>query len=428
MSPGILKTEAQEVGLGAPANLAGEVGAWDVWVFWCFGLSFFMAPLSTAGSSVAGGLFFLLYIIKGYWRQWAVLKERPWSLPLAAMILLNVLGMLWTADLTRGGELLARSSYLLLAFAGATLPWNARFLRLFLKLFLAGLFINALVGILQWFDLYPWRPMDPVVGPRGYPHWIFLSLVLSSALIWLVYDFKHRFLLSRPWNLLLAGLFFWQLAFIGGRTGQLAFLLLFPVALWMLFPGQQRRWALALTVVGLLALILSPMAQQRMQQGVEDLKQYEAGNVSTSWGQRLVFWQGAIKLAEENPILGVGTGDYKSEMQGLQDRGQVPATPLYPNIDHPHNSYLAYLSGLGIPGLLLFLWFLYAVARESWPCRMTPAGWFKLSYLAVFLVGSLFDTLIWGHNAALLLGLSVAIPPMLGATWPGDLDTNVKNT
>lgn len=384
----------------------------DTALFTFFGLPLLMAPLSTAGTSIAGGIFVLLYLLSGYWRNWRLVLERPWFWPLMALIAINILGLLWTSDLDRGANLVSKLSYFFFALAGATLPWQARHLRILLGLLLSGLVLNAMVGLLQALHLFPWRPMAEY-GPVGYAGPTYLSLILAAALLWITYDFKQRVFLPRLANILLFLILFAQLAATGGRSGQLAFILCFPVALWMLYAGSWRKWALGAAALSIIALAASPMAQQRALQVQQNIEQYQAGNTTTSIGLRLVFWDGALHMIMEHPVLGVGTGDYVDEMARLQARHEIPATPGASRNDNPHNNYLAYWADLGIVGLAVLLWFYFAMFAEAWRPRMQAAGWLKLSWLSVFFVGCLTDTLLWGQDNMYTLSILAAIPASL---------------
>ncbi len=392
-----------------------EAGPFKTWIFLFFGLPLFMSPISTSGASISKVLFAVCWLAGGYFRNLRKATSRPWFWPAMAVVAINLLGMLWTSDISRGLNILSKLNWVFFAVAGAALPWKRSGFVLTVRLFLAGLLVNAGIGALQWFNLYPWHPLDPLTGPVGYADHIFLSMALANALLWLAYDIKHRIALPRALNIFLAALFFLQLIITIGRAGQLAFVLLFPAALWMLYPGRWRKWAIGVAGLGIAGLVLSPVVQNRIGQGVNNLEAYQAGNVDTSLGLRLVFWQGALKMAEEHPISGVGTGDYKIEMSRLQKLHAIPQTPGYPAIDHPHNSYLAYLADLGLPGFLALLWFLWTATSEAWRCRGQPEAWFKLCYMGIFLLGSLTDTLIWGFDNAIALGIIVAIPACLPA-------------
>lgn len=380
------------------------------WLFIFFCMPLFMAPISTAGSSISGALFTVLYLASGYWRNWRVVTQRRWFWPLIAILAINVFGLLWTEDWRRAEQLLTRLFIVPLALAGATIPWQERHVKWMISLFLSGLLLNAVIGLLQWLQFFPWGPMEEGVGPTGFANHIFLSLALTNAILWLLYDIKQSFLLKRPYALLLAAIFFLQLATIVGRSGQLALCVLLPVALWYLYEGAWRKWATASALLVLLILLAAPQVRNNVQQALNDIRHYQAGDVTNSQGMRLVFWEGALKMAWAHPLLGVGTGDYAQEMARLQERGQIPNTPGYLRHDNPHNSYLAYLADLGFPGLFVLLWLLVAIFRESWRAQRSPEGWFKLSYIGIFLVGSLTDTLIWGHDHVMMLAIIAALP------------------
>lgn len=390
-----------------------KVNKFDAWLFPLFALPLFAATLSTAAANIFGAFFLLAYIASGYWRDWRSFLSRPWFWPLMALLAINFLGMLWTQDTERGLQLLLKLKWALYTLAGATLPWERRHFVLLVRLFLAGIALNALIGVLQMLNLYPWRILGPGEGPLGNTDRIFLSMTLTSALLWIAYDLKNKIVLSRALNIALAMLFFWQLVATGGRAGQLSFVLLLPLALWMLYPGRWRLWAMAVVTLGVVGLVTSPQVQKRIEEARTDIQLYQAGNAETSVGLRLVFWEGALLMAKEHPLLGVGTGDYKIEMARLHQLHLIPDTPSFSESTHPHNSYLAYIADLGLIGLSIFLWFLWTATQEAWRNREQAAAWFKLAYMGIFLLGSFTDTLIWGFHNAFALGLIVAIPSIL---------------
>lgn len=385
----------------------------DAWLFALFAMPLFVATLSTAAANILGVFFLVAYVFSGYWRDWRQVLSRVWFWPLLAILAINFLGMLWTQDTLRGLQLLLKLKWALFILAGATLPWQRKHFILLVRLFLAGIALNAMIGGLQWLQLYPWRVLNPNDGPVGYTDRIFLSMTLTSALLWIAYDLKNKLVLPRAVNIALALIFFVQLISAGGRAGYLSFVVLFPAALWMLYPGRWRIWAMVVVISGMVGLGMSPQVQKRFQDVRTDIQQYQAGNAETSVGLRLVFWEGSLLMAQEHPLLGVGTGDYKIEMARLHQLRLIPDTPSFPESTHPHNSYLAYLAGLGMTGLFIFLWFLWVATHEAWRHREHASAWFKLAYMGIFILGSLTDTLIWGFHNAFALGLILAIPSVL---------------
>lgn len=385
----------------------------DKWLFTLFALPLFVATLSTAAANIFGVLFLITYVFSGYWHEWRQLLSRTWFWPLMALVAINFMGMLWTEDTVRGLQLLVKLKWVLYTLAGATLPWRREHFVLLVRLFLVGIAINAVIGGLQWFNLYPWRVIEVGGGRIGYTNRIFFSMTLTCALLWIAYDLKNKYVFSRLINSTLAAIFFVHLIFAGGRAGLLSFVLLMPMALWLLYPGRWRVWAMIVVAVGVIGMGLSPQVQKRMYEVVTDIRQYQAGNAETSIGFRLVFWEGALLMTREHPFLGVGTGDYTIEMDRLHQRRAIPDTPENPVTTHPHNSFLAYLANLGLIGLAIFVWFLWAAIKEAWKHKEHATAWYKLSYMGIFVVGSLTDTLIWGVHNSIALGLIVAIPCLL---------------
>jgi O-antigen ligase len=128
--------------------------------------------------------------------------------------------------------------------------------------------------------------------------------------------------------------------------------------------------------------------------------------------ERLAHWQAAWRMVSDNPLLGVGIGNY------------VPVYPAYAlpgwedPMGHAHNYYLNIAAEAGLLGLggYLFLWGaifwhgwrVYRRAEEQW--RSITLG--ILGVMVAFGVHSLFDNLyVHGMNIhlVLLLGLLTVI-------------------
>jgi O-antigen ligase len=275
---------------------------------------------------------------------------------------------------------------------------------------LAGLAANWIVGLCQLLRIWPWHPIIPALGPVGYADHIFLSMALTMALLWITYDIRYKILLPRWINAILATAFLIQLGMGAGRTGQLLFIILMPISALLLFNGRWRYWALASITIAILGMSMSPMVQHRAQEGLKNLIAIGKGDYDTSWGLRVLMAQGALYMGIQHPVLGVGTGDYANEMMHLQNANVLPklSPPLI--MSQPQNSYLIEFAMLGFPGLLLFVWYLWAVSAPAWRSMATPEGWFVLAYMAIFITGSFSDTLIWGYANVFTLAILSALP------------------
>lgn len=148
------------------------------------------------------------------------------------------------------------------------------------------------------------------------------------------------------------------------RTGQVAFLALIALALW-----QRMAWkgvVAALVAVPLVAVGLfftSSSFQQRVEVGYHELTQYvETGHSKdSSVGLRLAFAEYSWTVIKEHPLLGAGTGSFKTLYAKTGGPGVVPNEPL----QDPHNEYVMMTFQIGFVGLALFLFVLLMQWRDT---------------------------------------------------------------
>ncbi len=72
---------------------------------------------------------------------------------------------------------------------------------------------------------------------------------------------------------------------------------------------------------------------------------------------RLIIWVEGIELVKRSPLVGAGLGETKDAIERLLHQ------PL--KVQTMHNSYFRIAVELGIPGLVVYLWFLVAILREG---------------------------------------------------------------
>ena len=77
--------------------------------------------------------------------------------------------------------------------------------------------------------------------------------------------------------------------------------------------------------------------------------------------QRFEFWKTALYIIKNNPILGVGIGDYEKAYSTAYDELKSPLTAE--NRLGSHNQFMYTCVNFGIIGLLLFCWFLISTCR-----------------------------------------------------------------
>jgi O-antigen ligase len=137
---------------------------------------------------------------------------------------------------------------------------------------------------------------------------------------------------------------------------------------WMLLPVfglvillAQRHWRTAVKcyfVLGLVVVLAAGSAalwfshSSRMDQVASDVESYvDHGNRDTSVGIRMQLWHASWLMFLDDPVLGSGMRNFRSNLAQLRDRGIV--TPLVASdYGEPHNDLIAAMAGYGAVGLL----------------------------------------------------------------------------
>lgn len=166
--------------------------------------------------------------------------------------------------------------------------------------------------------------------------------------------------------------------------------------------------ALAVAVIaGCGAVILSIQAD-RQALGVARPFQQDA---------RMALWPEIVERIGERPLLGYGFGRGM-----LRDSLQQEFGTMDTHLWHAHNLFLEALLQLGVPGLLLLLLLLGAIAREGWRLARdsdygaAACGIALLGVFAGMLARNMTDTLLVRQNALLFWGV-VGLLLGLGTRW-----------
>ena len=139
-----------------------------------------------------------------------------------------------------------------------------------------------------------------------------------------------------------------------------------PIGLVTILLLNPKRWSIKARIAGslvtLLILTLSytiPLIQHRVDATILNVAAYfTEANANTSIGLRLETWKAAIIGFSENPMLGIGEGNFQSTLRQLAESDRIDPL-LATSIAHVHNEFLSAMihkGGLGlISTLLLFL-------------------------------------------------------------------------
>ena len=91
--------------------------------------------------------------------------------------------------------------------------------------------------------------------------------------------------------------------------------------------------------------------QQRWAKTSVELEQYFAGGwEESSIGERFELWRGALVMIQEQPVTGVGLGNYNEWLRNLVEQGRLDRQ--VEDHGHAHNEFLMWWATAGIAGFL----------------------------------------------------------------------------
>jgi O-antigen ligase len=131
-----------------------------------------------------------------------------------------------------------------------------------------------------------------------------------------------------------------------------------------------------------------------VQSAVHDIKNIQNSNYDSSWGIRVVYWMISYDILKENPLLGVGIGDYEQTIKVFLEKKSYPISESTQNFiakSHAHNQFLMVTIQTGLIGLLLMLHVIYQLSTM----KIENGELKKLSllFLTVYFVSSMAEPL-----------------------------------
>ncbi|MCP4422288.1 MAG: hypothetical protein GY805_37240, partial [Chloroflexi bacterium] len=140
---------------------------------------------------------------------------------------------------------------------------------------------------------------------------------------------------------------------------------------------------------------------------------------------RLSLWQASLNMVADHPIFGVGLDNFLYEYRG---RYILEAAWRDPNLNHPHNWLLDFVTRIGLLGLLAGLWLFGTLARILLRLRLQVSReWLPLVVgLGAALTGMLLHGLV--DHSFFLVDLAFAFYLLLGtAVWLQDHESENRS-
>lgn len=381
---------------------------------------FLFLPIATSPGVGFGIIAICIWVFSGlFWKERKQWIYQSWFIPTLILLLLPWIGLFYTENIHYGLKLAQKSYLWFCALTLVSLQYKKNTTLYLIISFLVGLAFTATISILEatnivpdrWLNIFNLHKEFPV-GFLDQTGHISLSLFLVLGMLMLSF-YLHRAISRRIQILIIAGLclYFFDLLLVQGRTGYLAFLLLSPLFFYNLF--GRKRWLVvcAGTLIAVMLVLLAPPVQHRIQEVINEVNQFKAGNPETSIGVRLYIWQGAWKVLQAHPFFGVGTGDFGMEIKKMVSAGTLP--PISVEVTQTFNTFLHLVVSYGIYSVLFLFWLLWLLIKNGTKYRDQDIGFFILAYTLIFIIGSFTDMLLIRHQTFYLFTLIIGLQSAL---------------
>ena len=363
-------------------------------IFYFFSLFLFTSAFSIALSQISLGLaliFFLTLIIltrKNFFEP--ELKYFYWAVGI--YLLWNVIAAA-VSETPLKSLLMLKEEWLFLIIPITLHLMRQKFYRSALLMVLsAAMILVSIYAIVQhytgWHWFRSWAP--PIASDKtyyasgGFHHYLtFGNYFALAATFLLAYALLQKEIVTRKLNMLFLSAAFLGLVSVVFSYSRMAVAAL-PLPVLFIAYLKGRRWLFSAIVLVLIIVASALVGMGELSFKFTDglLKDISRSNQSS----RLFIWEKTFDLIKDQPLFGVGHGNFETAYAQLLDssRGETINRP------HAHNDVIDKAAVTGIPGAIAYLliwvvlfWYLHLGWHNSQLCRS------KRIYCAAAAVGSI---------------------------------------
>jgi O-antigen ligase len=378
----------------------------------------FLLPLTVFGANSIIVLICILWLFSGNYKyKFNQLINNKLILASIVFFSLHVLGLLWTEDLSWGLHMVHKMWYFIGLFPILYTIVRKDYIKYYVYAFLLAISITEVVSYLVWFEVIEPFKDATVENPTPFMSHISYNPILAFA----IYLVLHEIFLNKK----LTNLQFFFYSFFsismtlnmfitGGRAGQVIFFIMLSILIFQFFNKDKIKALIAIIIlipmIFFSAYETSDLFQDRVNRAISSVLNFNCLNYEVSVGtgyldcrhtsvaQRLNFTINSWEVIMQNPIIGVGTGDFPTEYNKINQIN----SPEIPTTTNPHNMYILVLMQLGLVGLVSILTIFYYQIKLSFNSSnkfIRDAG---ITLPLIFLVLMLSDSYLLGHYTTLM--------------------------
>jgi len=366
----------------------------------------FILPCFIYGTPIAIIFYMVAWFAEGdLKKRFSVSFRNKYVLLFCGFYVLHLIGLLYTSNMKEGSfDIEVKMSLFIFPIVFAcqgVMDFTKQ--KRFILLFIAGLICNGLIciGVALWRLLvkheliFQYKEFSLFLHPSYYSMYIDVALVMIS---YFLID-REAELKKREKVFLFTSIFFleFMLVLLQSKTGLIvsSLVLIVLIARYIWF---KRAWFSPIAIViGMAAVYflayhyVITAGRSRIISSEEILGQKNLSSASTESTQvRYYVWKSTLKVIEENPIIGVGTGDVIDVL--MQQYAIDGAEGAIKDKLNAHDEYFQCTVALGAIGLLALLATLLLPLYKSIKEHRFVYMMFLLILMVNFLTESMFQT------------------------------------
>lgn len=370
-------------------------------------LTAFFLPLTVFGGNFFAVLIFLLWLVKADFKtDFYRLKDNKLVIAVFLYLLVHVIALLWTADIESG--LWTLKKQLKFLFIPIFMLFVKReHVKYYILAFLASMSLSEIWSYGIFFELLPLYGgatlTDPIPLMSHITYNPFLAIAIYLLSYYVLFDHSLSKLKKITYGFFIITMSV-NMFITGGRAGQVMYFAMLVVLVFQYFPKNAFKAFLISSIIVVTTsstfYISSKIFSDRVDAAVKELSDYK-NHTHSSTGMRISSAINSWSIIKENPIIGVGTGDYKNEFikASIQNKLKLENTLV---IHNPHNMYVLILVQFGLLGLAAMLYMFYAQIKIAINSNEEFVRKIGITLPLLYLLIMLSDSYLMVHMTGLL--------------------------
>jgi len=277
---------------------------------------------------------------------------------------------------------------------------------------------TGLIGLLSYqrqdmASFSPYIQSGRMFGPFESPN--FLAMFLVPLLLILISTFSRRILILVP-QIAIWALGVYVVFLTSSKGGEIALLVSLAIIIFCYISRRatNKKIKIALYSFFLLLILLA---------GIFFSKKIAS---SSSNEDRLEIYRYSIQLISNHPIVGIGPGNFQSEVAEISKNDVNFQNYGLPYALHAHNLFLNVWLSFGVLGLLSFLLLLIEVFLRLWRRHDQDYSLPLFGAILAILIHGLFDTTYFKNDLSIIFWMIMAFSFILSQKEGDELGRNKK--